>query len=541
MKYDAIIIGAGFGGMYMLYRLREAGYTVKVLEIADEVGGTWYWNRYPGARCDVQSMDYSYSFNEELEQEWEWTEKYPTQPEILSYANHVADRFDLRRDIQFETRVTRARYCSQTNAWTIETDRAETFSARFFIMATGCLSVPKEIDIPGCDDFAGEIYHTADWPRDGVDFSGQRVGVIGTGSSAIQTIPIVAEQAANLTVFQRTPAYSMPALNRPLSPEEIAARKANYPTHRKLSRQSIFGVPDLPMDKSAFSVSPTERERAYEAGWQTGTLVALMQSYNDLLIDAAANETAAEFVRNKIRSIVSDPQTAETLCPTQFPIGTKRACLDTNYYATFNKAHVQLVDLRQTPIDRITATGVRTSGDEFEFDSLILATGFDAMTGAIVKVDVRGINGIELKTKWVDGPRTYLGLSVAGFPNMFMITGPGSPSVMSNMMVSIEQHVEWIADCLVYMREHAYNYIDAAPSAEDAWVAHVNEIADATLFPQANSWYVGANVPGKPRVFMPYIGGCKLYREKCDEVAAAGYTGFELGTRSETPAAVTTA
>ena len=531
--FDAIIVGAGFAGMYMLHRLRGLGLSARVLEAGDGVGGTWYWNRYPGARCDVQSMDYSFSFSEELQQEWEWSEKYATQPELLRYANHVADRFDLRRDIQFATRVAHAAYDATSARWHIETASGETFAARVFIMATGCLSVPKAIDIPGADSFAGATYHTADWPRDGVDFSGQRVAVIGTGSSAIQSIPIIAGQAADLTVFQRTPAFSLPAFNRPLDPEEVRSWKAHYAEHREKSRYSLFGVPDFPMDKSAHDVAPAERAATYEAGWSGGTLIALLQSYNDLLTDEAANETAAEFVRDKIRAIVNDPEVAETLCPKSFPIGAKRLCLDTNYYATYNEPHVHLVDVRKTPIESITPKGIRTSDGEREFDAIVFATGFDAMTGAVVNVDIRGRDGIGLKDKWEAGPRTYLGLTVAGFPNLFLITGPGSPSVMSNMIISIEQHVEWISDCLSWMRERGHAVIEAESAAEDGWVAHVNEVADATLLPKANSWYMGANVPGKPRVFMPYIGGCGPYRQQCEKVVAEDYSGFRFEDESE--------
>ena len=394
--------------------------------------------------------------------------------------------------------------------------------------------MPKEIDIPGRDCFAGRSYHTADWPRAGVDFSGQKVGVIGTGSSAIQSIPIIAQQAAELTVFQRTPAFSLPAYNRLLSDADRAAWRARYPEHRARSRLSAFGVPDHPMEKSALEVSAEERERAYEEGWQSGTLISMLQKYNDLLTSVEANETAAEFVRDKIRSIVRDPDVAKTLCPYSFPIGTKRACLDTNYYQTFNLPHVHLVDLRRTPIEAVTPGGVRTTAREYAFDAIVYATGFDAMTGAIVNVDVRGRGGQSLAAKWTEGTRTYLGLGVAGFPNLFLITGPGSPSVMSNMIISIEQHVDWIADCLTWMRAHGYNTIEAAPEAEQAWVDHVNAVADATLFPRANSWYMGANVPGKPRVFMPYIGGVGMYRQKCDEVAALDYAGFRfLGAQAE--------
>ena len=542
MKYDAIIVGAGFAGMYMLHRLRAAGFSAKVLETADGVGGTWYWNRYPGARCDVKSIDYSFSFDDALQQEWEWSEKYATQPEILRYANHVADRFDLRRDFQFNTRVETATYDEKTCGWNITTTGGEQFSAHYYIMATGCLSVPKAIDIPGKDTFTGKTYHTADWPREPVDFTGQRVAVIGTGSSAIQSIPIIGAQAAELTVFQRTPAYSLPAFNRPLTADEVAMVKANYAEHREKSRYSLFGVPDRRMDVAALSVSEEERERRYQEGWDSGELVAIMQQFKDLLVSAEANETASEFVRNKIRAIVKDPETAETLCPKTFPLGSKRACLDTNYYALFNEPHVHLVDLTQDPIDTITASGLKTAQRSFEFDAIVFATGFDAGRGGlidmnIVNVDIRGRGGETLRDKWTAGPRTYLGLATAGFPNLFLITGPGSPSVMSNMMISIEQHVDWITACLEHARANGVDTIEASASAEAEWVAHVNDVAAGTLFPRANSWYMGANVPGKPQLFMPYIGGVGPYRMKCDEVAAQGYAGFNLtGTESAQPA-----
>jgi len=539
MKYDAVVVGAGFAGMYMLHRLRKLGFSVRVLEAGGGVGGTWYWNRYPGARCDVQSLDYSYSFDEDLQQEWEWSEKYATQPEILRYANHVADRFDLRRDIQFDTRVESARFVQSTNTWQIENDGGDVLSCQFYIMASGCLSVPKAIGIPNHEAFKSSAYHTANWPPEGVDFTGQRVAVIGTGSSAIQTMPIVAKQAAELTVFQRTPAFSLPAFNRALSTEEVADRKAVYTEHREKARYSLFGIPDTDMAHGAFDVSDEERDAAYERAWQTGTLNDILTSFNDLLVNQQANDTAAEFVRNKIRSIVKNPDTAEILCPKHFPFGTKRACLDTGYYEMFNAPHVRLVDLRQTPLVSVTAAGIKTSSTEYDFDSIIFATGFDAMTGAIVSVDIRGAGGLPLKDKWSAGPRTYLGLCIAGFPNLFTVTGPGSPSVLTNMMTSIEQHVDWIAECMTFMRDEGHAVIEASEQAETAWVEHVNEVADATLFPVANSWYMGANVPGKPRVFMPYIGGFGAYHEKCDEVAGNTYDGFQFSgavAKAEQPA-----
>ncbi|MCC6706687.1 MAG: NAD(P)/FAD-dependent oxidoreductase [Gammaproteobacteria bacterium] len=533
MHHDVIIVGAGFAGMYLLHKLRTAGYTAQVLEAGDGVGGTWYWNRYPGARCDVQSIDYSFSFDPALEQQWQWSEKYATQPEILRYANHVADRYDLRRDIRFGTRVKQARFDEQRNVWHIESANGEVFTAQFYVMATGCLSVPKDIDIAGAERFCGQTYHTAHWPHEGVDFSGKRVAVIGTGSSAVQSIPLIAAEASQLTVFQRTPAFSLPAANRPLDRYEIGAIKANYREHREAARHSAFGVPMPIVTTSALEVSAEQRQRAYQAGWDGGTLNGMLQSFGDLLLNQAANDTAADFMRDKIRAIVRDPATAETLCPYDFPFGTKRPCLDTRYYETFNLPHVELVDLRKTPLTEISAAGVRTSDRERAFDAIVFATGFDAMTGALVNVDIRGVDGLALKEKWADGPRTYLGLGIAGFPNMFTITGPGSPSVMSNMMVSIEQHVDWIAACLDFMRAHGHDRIEASSDAEAAWVEHVNQVADATLFPKANSWYMGANVPGKPRVFLPYIGGVGPYRQKCDEVAQAGYAGFRFAAAAE--------
>ncbi len=536
-SFDAVVVGAGFGGLYMLHKLRQMGFSVAVLEAADGVGGTWRHNRYPGARCDIKSFDYSFSFDDGLQTEWVWSEKYATQPEILRYANHVADRFDLRRDIRFNTRVKTARFDESRGRWDVETESGDRYDTQFYIFATGCLSVPKAVDIKGQESFAGASYHTANWPQDGVDFTGLRVAVIGTGSSAIQTIPLVAEQARELTVFQRTAAYAVPALNRPVDAAEREAWMANRQAHREAARNSLFGVPGAPMDRTTFEVSAEERQRVYEEAWAMGELPALMMTFSDLLADEAANETAAEFVRNKIRAVVKDPETAETLCPKSFPLGTKRICLDSNYYQTFNKPNVHLVDLRKTPFEHITPKGIKTSDREYEFDAIIYATGFDAMTGAIVSVDVRGRGGLELRKKWADGPHTYLELTVAGFPNLFMITGPGSPSVMCNMMSAIEQHVDWIGNCLADARARGVAVVEALPDAEAEWVAHVNEVAEATLFPRADSWYMGANVPGKPRIYMPYIGGLGPYRDKCNEVAEKGYAGFAQKAARETATA----
>ena len=527
VELDAVVVGAGFAGLYMLHRLRGLGFSTRVFEAGKGIGGTWYWNRYPGARCDVESMEYSYSFSEELEQEWSWTERYATQPEILRYVDHVADRFDLRRDIQLETRVTSAVFDEASGRWQVRTDRGDHVSARFCIMATGCLSTTQEPPFPGVDAFEGRWYHTGHWPHEGVDFTGLRVGVIGTGSSAIQSIPIIAAQASHLYVFQRTPNFSVPALNAPLDPAFIRQFKARYREHRHTARWSRNGLILERNDRSALEVTPEERRRQYEDRWTRGGL-GFAASFADLLTNKAANDTAVEFFHEQIHGIVRDPKIAALLSPRDYPAGTKRMCVDTDYYATFNRENVTLVDVRTSPVEAITPRGIRTRDAEYAVDRIVFAIGFDAMTGTLLAIDIRGRGGRPLREKWAEGPRTYLGLSVAGFPNLFMITGPGSPSVLSNMIVSIEQHVDWIADCLVHLRDRGLSTIEATVAGEDAWVSHVSEVGHSTLYPLANSWYMGANIPGKPRVFLPYIGGVGAYRRKCDEVAARGYAGFTL-------------
>jgi cyclohexanone monooxygenase len=532
---DTVIVGAGFAGMYMLYRMRELGFSARVFEAGTGVGGTWYWNRYPGARCDVESLDYQYSFSNKLQKEWNWTERYATQPEILKYANHVASDFDLLRDMQFETRVTSATFDEATNRWAIETDRGGRLSARHFVMATGCLSTARTPDFKGLGSFKGKTYHTGRWPHKGVDFTGQRVGIIGTGSSAIQSIPVIAKHAKHLTVFQRTPNFSLPANNESLTPEKIKNSKENFEEIKRLARLSAGGVAVEVNEKSALEVSAEERDQVFERAWIQGGF-QLLQAYIDLLATNQANETVAEFVRAKIRKVVKDPATAELLAPKDHPLGTKRICIDSNYFETYNRDNVTLVSIKNAPIEEITPKGLKTGGKEYEFDAIIFATGFDAMTGALLGVDIKGRSGKTLKDKWAAGPRTYLGLQSEGFPNLFMITGPGSPSVLSNMLISIEQHVDWVADCMVDLRERHLATIEANRDSEDAWVEHVNELANQTLYPQANSWYLGANVPGKPRVFMPYVGGVGAYREKCDEVRAKGYEGFTLRADEKVPA-----
>ena len=532
---DAIIVGAGFSGLYMLHRLHTAGFSARIIEAGSGVGGTWFWNRYPGARCDIESLEYSYSFSEELTREWRWSERYASQPEILRYLNYFADRFNLRPNIELTTRVTSAVFDERTNLWTLQTNRHGPASARFCIMATGCLSAPKAPEYPAVETFRGNCYQTSRWPHDGVDFTGQHVGVIGTGSSGIQSIPMIAKQAAHIYVFQRTPGFSVPARNFPLSSDVIDDWNANGPAYREKERNSVFGINHLdPIDRPSLGSSDEERRRAYEERWERGGF-SLLGAFNDLLINREANETAADFVRSKIREIVHDATVAEKLAPKQYPIGAKRMCVDTDYYATFNRENVTLVDLRETPIESITPSGIRTSDREYHLDSLVFATGFDAMTGALSRIEIRGREGASLKDKWAAGPRTYLGLAVAGFPNLFTMTGPGSPSVLSNMVLSIEQHVEWIADCLSAMKSSHMTAIEATPEAEMSWIEHVNEVAHCTIFPLANSWYVGANVPGKPRVFMPYIGGVAAYRQKCNEVAVNNYAGFVLSATPTAP------
>jgi cyclohexanone monooxygenase len=513
----------------MLHRARGLGFSARVIEAGGGVGGTWYWNRYPGARCDVESLEYSYQFSDELQQEWVWTERYASQPEILTYLNHVADRFDLRRDIQFDTRVERAAFDETGDGWLVETNDGTRIGTRFLVMATGCLSSANIPDFPGLDTFSGPTFHTGRWPHEPVDFTGQRVGVIGTGSSGIQSIPVIAEQADALVVFQRTATYSVPAHNHPLEEGEEEAIKADYAGFRARNSQMPFALGSrLPGNEVlALDTDAEERDRVYEDRWGHGGL-PFLGAFGDLLFDAKANDTAAEFVRTKIHQIVKDPVVAERLSPSTV-IGCKRLCVDTGYYATFNRDNVTLVDVSSAPIEEITPEGLRAGGQEYELDAIVFATGFDAMTGTLLKIDITGRGGVSLAEAWTEGPRTYLGLGVTGFPNLFLITGPGSPSVLTNMVVSIEQHVNWITSCLEHMEEKGFRRIEATPEAQDAWVGYVNDIANFTLFPSCNSWYLGANVPGKPRVFMPLVG-FPPYAEKCDEVAAHDYEGFALTT-----------
>ena len=533
-NYDVVVVGAGFSGMYLVKKLRDLGLNFVILEQGSDVGGTWYWNRYPGARCDIPTVEYSYSFDKELEQRWDWQELMAAQPEILTYANQVADSYDLRDDMRFDTRVASADFDENENSWTVVTEKGDQYLARYFIMATGCLSVPNWPDIVGREDYAGRTIHTGLWPHKKVDFTGLRVGIIGTGSSAVQSIPEIAKTAKELKVFQRTPVYTFPAGNHPLDDDFRADIKARYEDIRETQRGSLggmamFGVmgrlQEVGTEKIADCSEEERKKRLAEEGLPS------LRRYADVGLDLEANEIACDLYRRHIADIIDDPETAEGLMPRGYPMGCKRQVVDIGYYEAFNRENVHLIDLRQDPIERINETGICTVGGQHDVDVLIYATGFDAMTGAINNVSIRGRSGMKLKDKWENGPRSYLGLQIAGFPNLFTVTGPGSPSVLSNMMVSIEQHCDWIIDCIHHLNSNGLNTIEAEQQAEDQWVKHVFEVADGTMLTASScsSWYLGVNIPGKPRVFMPYVGGVGNYRAKCSSVAANGYEGFKLG------------
>ena len=526
-QYDVVVVGAGFSGLYLLKLLRGFGCSVRVLEAGDDVGGTWYWNRYPGARCDSESTIYSFTFDDDLYQEWSWPERYSRQPSILEYLEHVTERYDLRRDIDFKTRVERADFDEQTNQWTIRTDQADVITARFCVMATGCLSVPKMPDFKGLNDYEGNWYHTGLWPHEGVDFTGLRVGVVGTGSTAIQAIPVISQEAAEVTVFQRTPNFSVPAWNHVTEPAQEREWKAGFPAMREQLRWSTSGSDSVSNLKNASEMTPQEQQRELETRWRGGSF-SMLGAFADMMTNEAANAVATKFVHDKIRERVTNPAVAELLCPKEHPFGSKRLCVDSHYYETYNRANVTLVDIKNAPIERVTRQGLITGGKEYPCDAIVFAIGFDAMTGPLMGVDIRGRDGESLREKWVDGPRTYLGLTIAGFPNLFAITGPGSPSVLTNMPVAIEQHVEWVAECIRDLRARDIERIEATVAAEDEWVKHVNATASETLYVHANSWYMGSNVPGKPRVFTPYVGTVSDYRQRCNDVMAENYRGFEL-------------
>ena len=557
---DVLIVGAGFAGMYAIHRFRRQGLSVLALEAGSDVGGTWYWNRYPGARCDVPSLEYSYGFSEELEQEWDWPEVFSAQPDILRYANHVADKFDLRRDIKFDTRVTAVAWQDGAHVWRLTTESGESFEAPFCVMATGCLSVPNTPAFHGADRFRGLVLHTGRWPKDEPDLSGKRIGIIGTGSSGVQAIPELARVASHLTIFQRTPVYTVPANRKAMRKAVEDDFKAHYRQIREMQQSNPGGVSgyrpfrtpsagDVPAP-SGVSALPGTEPPATVAGpaARAGSLkildltpearrelvrtqgLGVLLAFRDAYTDLAANEAANEAFREGIRDIVGDPATAETLCPTTYGLGCKRQVLDRDYYDTFNRDNVTLVDVHAAPIETITETGLKTTDAEYDFDVLVYATGFDAMTGALLRANLTGRNGRRLADKWAHGPVAYLGLTLSGFPNLFTVTGPGSPSVLCNMIIAIEQHVNWIGDAIDYIRRHGHAAMEALPEAEDEWVAHVNAVAEGTMYtaPSCNSWYLGANIPGKPRIFMPYVGGYSRYRERCEQVVAENYEGFRF-------------
>ena len=537
---DVVVVGAGFAGLYAVHRLRSLGLDVLGIEAGDDVGGTWYWNRYPGAKCDVGSVEYSYSFEPAIQQEWSWSHQYASQTEIEAYAQFVADRLDLRRSIRFGTRVVACRFDEAGRRWQVSLDSGDELRTRFIVFATGALSVPKLPEIPGIGSFAGRLLHTARWPNERIDVGGQSVGVIGTGSSGIQAVPLLAEDAGKLTVFQRTPSFAIPARNVPLTEDFLRRVKENYPAVRRHASDQWGGIFRIspgddsvdarPTPPKVFDVSVTERAAIYEEYWQKGGL-AFLDAFSDLLTDEKANETAAEFVRSKIRSIVRDAWTAERLSPRGFPIGARRVASETGYYEAFNRPNVRLVDLKEDPIVRVRADGIETRSGFHALDVLVCATGFDAITGALLAIEIDGRRGT-LSEYWRHGPRGYLGVGISGFPNAFIVNGPGSPSVKANMISGAEYHVGFIADLIAYMDGHGHTVVDVDPEAERQWVDHVNEIANSTLFPRAGSWYTGANVPGKPQVFMPYVGGVPAYRKIVSEVAAAGYAGFAFDSEA---------
>jgi cation diffusion facilitator CzcD-associated flavoprotein CzcO len=527
---EVLVIGAGFGGMYMLHRLRENHTSVRAIEAGGDVGGTWYWNRYPGARCDVMSIDYSYSFSDEIQQEWTWSERFAQSAEIRAYQKFVADKLDLRRDIQFNTRATTVRFDDAKARWIVETDRGDRFEAIYCVMATGPLSVPKAIDIPGSDIFKGKIFQSGKWPHEEVDFKGQAVGVVGTGSSGVQIVPVVAEDAETLWVFQRTPSFSMPAMNGPLDADYMAQIKQNYPAMRAAAKNTYTGGVRSVSSRLFFSVPVAERLELMEDGWRRGGL-AFMGTFSDLLTNEAANEIVAEFVRNKISAVVKDPETAERLKPRGYPIFARRPVLDTNYYEAFNRSNVKLVDCLTDPIVEITETGIRTQTQEIDLDIIILATGYDGLTGAMLAIDMIGKDGRRLSDKWAAGSKSYLGLAMEGFPNLFIIAGANGPSAFANFVILNEQNADWIVDCINYMSEHDLAMIEATETAETEWMEVISSLAEKTLYLKANTWYTGANIPGKPRAFGIYTGGFNKYRELCSAVAVDGYRGFKFEER----------
>jgi cation diffusion facilitator CzcD-associated flavoprotein CzcO len=521
---DVLVVGAGFAGLYAVHAARQAGYDVLCLEAGAGVGGTWYFNKYPGARCDVESIDYSYSFDEELQDEWTWSERYATQPEILTYIDHVAERFDLLRDVRLETRVGTAHFDEQQNLWRVGTDAGDTHLARYLVLATGSLSIPNRPDLPGLDEFTGEMLFTAQWPDPAPSFAGKRVGVIGTGSSGIQSIPILAEEAEQLTVFQRTPNYSVPAFNRQLTEEDQRRIREEYPARRATSRRSGGGSPHVAHPKNGIDCTPEEGREALEKGWTVGG-VLFGKTFPDQYTDLASNDIARRFAEGKIRARVHDPETARKLIPTDQPLGAKRICTDSGYFETYNRDNVDLVSLREEPIASVAPWGVKTASSSYELDVLVFATGFDALSGALLRIDLRGTGGVSIGKAWEHGPVTYLGAQVPGFPNMFVINGPGSPGVLANMIMHSELQVDWVLDLVRYADERGAR-VEARGDVAEKWTTHVDELADGTVFVHTDSWYLGSNIEGKPRRFMLFTGGLGRYMDICRDVAEAGYEGM---------------
>ncbi len=523
---DAVVVGAGFTGLYMMHRLRQEGITARGFDAAPDVGGTWYWNRYPGARCDIESMQYSFQFDEDLQQEWRWTERYASQPEILAYIGHVADRFDLRRDFTFDTRVEAATFDKASHTWMVETGGGEKIRTRYFIMGVGCLSAPLRPTFKGEVNYKGEVYQTSLWPKDPVDFTGKRVGIIGTGSSAIQSLPLIAKEAEHVYLYQRTPNFVVPAQNRSLSDEEVALIKSDYKGFRAKAYAGLTAFLFPRHDQSYFDLSPEERRIRLDEQWEIGGL-PFLGAFNDILFDEEVNAEVAKYWRRRIDEIVEDPKIADLLTPDEF-FGCKRLCAGTDYYETFNRANVSLIDVSNFGIERLTETGLRAEGVDYDLDAIVYATGFDAMTGSVTRIKITGANGQTIQEKWADGPATYIGLTISGFPNMFNMVSAGSPSVLATMVTCAEQHGDWVADCLVHMRDNGLTLIDATPEAEQSWVDEVNRASQLSLRTRCDSWYVGSNVVGKARVFAPYIGGWPPYVQKCNDVVANGYEGFTL-------------
>jgi cation diffusion facilitator CzcD-associated flavoprotein CzcO len=527
---DVVVVGAGFSGLYALYRLRKLNLKVVCFEAGDGVGGTWYWNRYPGARVDIESMQYSYSFDDELQQEWQWPEYFSPQTDLEDYANHVTDRFGLRDLIRFNARVNRLRYDEQASRWHVSTEHGDQVIARYVIAASGALDATNIPDFPGLDSFRGEWHHTSQWPKEGVNFEGKRVGLIGTGSTGVQTTTAIGKTGAeHLYVFQRTPAYSLPANNRPLPADYESDWKTHY-TERRAVMHGNFALGYLPVQQhgSVFDYTPEERTRILQEAWQQRNGLLFLRTFTDTMLSLEANEVVAEFIRGKIREVVKDPATAELLCPKTYPVGTKRICMDTGYFETFNNPNVTLVDVRNNPITEITPTGLRTTAGEYDLDILILATGFDAVTGSLTRMNITGLGGVDLREKWAERPTNFLGYMVAGFPNLFMIHGPGSPGVLAQMITGGEKQVDWVTEVITDLDRNGYASIDTTPEAEQAWGEEMAAMAAKTLYQHANSWYVGANIPGKPRYFMIYIGGFDQYQKRCDEQVSKGYEGFVL-------------